>query len=193
MNKKIFIIIFLSLFLFSCSKNIENTSNKINLEKEEKITISTWKIENSTEKNFEKKWDLIIFQDKKNFFEISFSKYFDYSKIKNTEDIIFTDTISWENFSITTFENKFSDLDSYLKDYLEKVKNFWYYEISKNDFEINWQKWFKINYSSNIWEVEIFSEQYFFENKNKKIILISFSNTEKNINNIIIKTFKLLK
>lgn len=191
MSKKIiFLTLFLSLFLFSCGKTSEkNISNSWNIEK---ISLLTWKIDSLENKDFEEKGDFIIYKDNSDFFEISFPKDFEYSKRIDSEGIIFMNNNSGIVASTLSEKNNFSSLDEYLKDYIEKSKAL-YSQITKNEFEINWVKWYKINFVSYVWEIEMFSEQYFFENKNKKIIWISFSNLEENFENNIIKTFKFLK
>lgn len=191
MSKKIiFLTLFLSLFLFSCGKTSEkNISNSWNIEK---ISLLTWKIDSLENKDFEEKGDFIIYKDNSDFFEISFPKDFEYSKRIDSEGIIFMNNNSGIVASTLSEKNNFSSLDEYLKDYIEKSKAL-YSQITKNEFEINWVKWYKINLVSYVWEIEMFSEQYFFENKNKKIIWISFSNLEENFENNIIKTFKFLK
>lgn len=191
MSKKIiFLTLFLSLFLFSCGKTSEkNISNSWNIEK---ISLLTWKIDSLENKDFEEKGDFIIYKDNSDFFEISFPKDFEYSKRIDSEGIIFMNNNSGIVASTLSEKNNFSSLDEYLKDYIEKSKAL-YSQITKNEFEINWVKWYKINLVSYVWEIEMFSEQYFFENKDKKIIWISFSNLEENFENNIIKTFKFLK
>lgn len=191
MSKKIiFLTLFLSLFLFSCGKTSEkNISNSWNIEK---ISLLTWKIDSLENKDFEEKGDFIIYKDNSDFFEISFPKDFEYSKRIDSEGIIFMNNNSGIVASTLSEKNNFSSLDEYLKDYIEKSKAL-YSQITKNEFEINWVKWYKINLVSYVWEIEMFSEQYFFENKDRKIIWISFSNLEKNFENNIIKTFKFLK
>lgn len=191
MSKKIiFLTLFLSLFLFSCGKTSEkNISNSWNIEK---ISLLTWKIDSLKNKDFEEKGDFIIYKNNLDFFEISFPKDFEYSKRTDFEGIIFMNNNSGIVASTLSEKNNFSSLDEYLKDYIEKSKAL-YSQITKNEFEINWVKWYKINLVSYVWEIEMFSEQYFFENKDKKIIWISFSNLEENFENNIIKTFKFLK
>lgn len=191
MSKKIiFLTLFLSLFLFSCGKTSEkNISNSWNIEK---ISLLTWKIDSLKNKDFEEKGDFIIYKNNSDFFEISFPKDFEYSKRIDSEGIIFMNNNSGIVASTLSEKNNFSSLDEYLKDYIEKSKAL-YSQITKNEFEINWVKWYKINLVSYVWEIEMFSEQYFFENKDKKIIWISFSNLEENFENNIIKTFKFLK
>lgn len=191
MSKKIiFLTLFLSLFLFSCGKTSEkNISNSWNIEK---ISLLTWKIDSLENKDFEEKGDFIIYKNNSDFFEISFPKDFEYSKRIDSEGIIFMNNNSGIVASTLSEKNNFSSLDEYLKDYIEKSKVL-YSQITKNEFEINWVKWYKINLVSYVWEIEMFSEQYFFENKDKKIIWISFSNLEENFENNIIKTFKFLK
>lgn len=191
MSKKIiFLTLFLSLFLFSCGKTSEkNISNSWNIEK---ISLLTWKIDSLENKDFEEKGDFIIYKDNSDFFEISFPKDFEYSKRIDSEGIIFMNNNSGIVASTLSEKNNFSSLDEYLKDYIEKSKAL-YSQITKNEFEINWVKWYKINLVSYVWEIEMFSDQYFFENKDKKIIWISFSNLEENFENNIIKTFKFLK
>lgn len=191
MSKKIiFLTLFLGLFLFSCwKKSEENISNSGNIEK---ISILTWIIEKSDNKEFEEKGDLIIYKNNSDFFEISFPKDFEYSKRIDSEGIIFMNNNSGIVASTLSEKNNFSSLEEYLKDYIEKSKAL-YSQITKNEFEINWVKWYKINLVSYVWEIEMFSEQYFFENKDRKIIWISFSNLEENFENNIIKTFKFLK
>lgn len=191
MSKKIiFLTLFLSLFLFSCGKTSEkNISNSGNIDK---ISLLTWKIDSLENKDFEEKGDFIIYKDNSDFFEISFPKDFEYSKRIDSEGIIFMNNNSGIVASTLSEKNNFSSLDEYLKDYIEKSKVL-YSQITKNEFEINWVKWYKINLVSYVWEIEMFSEQYFFENKDKKIIWISFSNLEENFENNIIKTFKFLK
>lgn len=191
MSKKIiFLTLFLSLFLFSCGKTSEkNISNSWNIEK---ISLLTWKIDSLENKDFEEKGDFIIYKNNSDFFEISFPKDFEYSKRIDSEGIIFMNNNSGIVASTLSEKNNFSSLDEYLKDYIEKSKAL-YSQITKNEFEINWVKWYKINLVSYVWEIEMFSEQYFFENKDKKIIWISFSNLEENFENNIIKTFKFLK
>lgn len=191
MSKKIiFLTLFLSLFLFSCGKTSEkNISNSGNIEK---ISLLTWKIDSLENKDFEEKGDFIIYKNNSDFFEISFPKDFEYSKRIDSEGIIFMNNNSGIVASTLSEKNNFSSLDEYLKDYIEKSKVL-YSQITKNEFEINWVKWYKINLVSYVWEIEMFSEQYFFENKDKKIIWISFSNLEENFENNIIKTFKFLK
>lgn len=191
MSKKIiFLTLFLSLFLFSCGKTSEkNISNSWNIEK---ISLLTWKIDSLENKDFEEKGDFIIYKDNSDFFEISFPKDFEYSKRIDSEGIIFMNNNSGIVASTLSEKNNFSSLDEYLKDYIEKSKAL-YSQITKNEFEINWVKWYKINLVSYVWEIEMFSEQYFFENKDKKIIWISFSNLEEDFENNIIKTFKFLK
>lgn len=191
MSKKIiFLTLFLSLFLFSCGKTSEkNISNSGNIEE---ISLLTWKIDSLENKDFEEKGDFIIYKNNSDFFEISFPKDFEYSKRIDSEGIIFMNNNSGIVASTLSEKNNFSSLDEYLKDYIEKSKVL-YSQITKNEFEINWVKWYKINLVSYVWEIEMFSEQYFFENKDKKIIWISFSNLEENFENNIIKTFKFLK
>lgn len=191
MSKKIiFLTLFLSLFLFSCGKTSEkNISNSGNIEK---ISLLTWKIDSLENKDFEEKGDFIIYKNNSDFFEISFPKDFEYSKRIDSEGIIFMNNNSGIVASTLSEKNNFSSLDEYLKDYIEKSKAL-YSQITKNEFEINWVKWYKINLVSYVWEIEMFSEQYFFENKDRKIIWISFSNLEENFENNIIKTFKFLK
>lgn len=191
MSKKIiFLTLFLSLFLFSCGKTSEkNISNSWNIEK---ISLLTWKIDSLENKDFEEKGDFIIYKNNSDFFEISFPKDFEYSKRIDSEGIIFMNNNSGIVASTLSEKNNFSSLDEYLKDYIEKSKVL-YSQITKNEFEINWVKWYKINLVSYVWEIEMFSEQYFFENKDKKIIWISFSNLDENFENNIIKTFKFLK